>query len=97
MIERIVLFKFKNGHGTPAARAAAAAYSREVLPTMRGVQGSSAGIPADARAEAWDLAVVVRFGSTSDLAALKACPIHQEYMEYLSPLVEHHEAWNFEI
>jgi hypothetical protein len=90
MIERFVMLKLRPGFAAEAAR--------EVLPRVPGVRGVRVGEPADAEAEVWDLAIVVRFDRLDDVARYLAHPAHVAFVDQtLTPAVEVRKAWNFSL
>ena len=99
MIERVVLVKLSDEHAHPAGREAIAAEARRVFPTLPGVVGFHAGVPADAAAESsWDLSLVVRFERIEDVAVYLPDPGHRAFVDtWLNPRSECKKAWNFEI
>lgn len=99
MIERIVLFKFKETYSNDAARAEIAEKSRKDLSALKQVVNVSVGVPADAHAlQGWDLSLVVRFHSMEDVEAYIVDPDHRAYVDdYMSERVEVRKAWNFRV
>jgi hypothetical protein len=94
MIERFVMLKLRPG----ADRERVADAAREVLPRVPGVLGVRIGVPADADAEVWDLAIVVRFDRLEDVGRYLVDPDHAAFVEEtLAPAVEVKKAWNFSL
>jgi Stress responsive A/B Barrel Domain len=97
MIERHHYFKLKAEHAHPEGRDEVVRQLLEVLPSVPGVIGVSAGVPADADAErSWDVFVTVRFASLAEVDGYCAHPTHRELVDrFLSPRVDVKKAWNF--
>lgn len=97
MIERYHFLKLKPEHATPEGRDEVAARCRAVLPGLPGVQGVVVGTPADDEsAAAWDVSIVVRFATLTDVATYRADATHRRFVdEVLAPRVEFKKAWNF--
>lgn len=92
MIERFVFAKLTD----PTLREAITEAALEILPTVPGVRGVRAGLPADAGAEVWDLVLVIRFDRIEDVAIYADHPIHVGFVQrHLAPNVEVKKAWNF--
>ena len=98
MIERHHYLKLKTEFAHPASRDEVVRRVLEVLPTVPGVRGVSAGPPADAEAlRSWDVFITVRFDALADVDTYRADPVHRRFVdEFLSPRVEVRKAWNFE-
>jgi len=99
MIERYVFIKLNADHATDAGRAAVAAHSREIFPTIPGVVGVRVGVPADEAAlRSWDISIAVQFASTDDVEPYRQHPIHLAYVnEYLAARKEVLKAWSFDV
>ena len=99
MIQRIVLAKLTDDLSNPVGRAEAVRHTREVFATIPGPLGFEVGAPADEAAIAsWDLCILVRFASLSDVAAYGQDPTHRAYVDgWLTPNTVVKKAWNFEI
>lgn len=99
MIERHHYLKLKNGHANPEGRAETVRRVLEVLPTLPGVLGVTAGVPADPEAErSWDVFISVRFASLADIATYRSDTGHRGFVdEFLAPRVEMKKAWNFSV
>jgi hypothetical protein len=98
MIERYVFVKLKSEHGTPSSLGEVRARA-QTLASIPGVRGLSVGVPADPGAvAAWDLSLVVRFDSLSDVKRYLDHPDHEAYYEaFLQPRLQVIKAWNFEV
>jgi hypothetical protein len=99
MIQRVVVIKLKDGYANDEDRAAAAAYSREVLATVPGVLDISVGTPGDpATLRSWDLMLLLRFESIDAVERYRAHPVHRKYVDvFLKPMLEVIKVWNFEL
>lgn len=96
-IERIVLVKLLDEE--VQRRLEIADHSREVLRLIPGVEDVHVGLAADTpSAEAWDLSLVLRFGSLEDVEAYRIHPDHRAYVDcFLKPRMAAIKAWNFEV
>lgn len=99
MVERIAILKLRPEHATPAGRAEVARLALEALSPLPGVVSVTAGVPADAAAEAsWDVVVTVRCATAADLEAYRAHPSHRRFVdEVVVPRSEVRKAWSFEV
>lgn len=99
MIQRVVVIKLKDEYCNDEDRAAAAAYSREVLATVPGVVGLSVGTPGDAPTlRSWDLMLLLRFDDIDAVESYRAHPVHRKYVDvFLKPMLEVIKVWNFEL
>jgi len=99
MIERYVFIKLNAEHATDAGRAAVAAHTREVFPTIPGAAGVRVGIPADESAlRSWDISIAVQFASAGDVEPYRQHPIHLAYVnEFLAERKEVLKAWSFDV
>ncbi|HUH02496.1 MAG TPA: Dabb family protein [Kofleriaceae bacterium] len=97
-IDRYVFVKLAAEAATPASREEIAAYTREALGALPGVQAVRVGVPADAAATAsWDLSIVVTFARIEDVEPYRVHPLHRAYVdEYLAPRTVVIKAWNFD-
>lgn len=98
MIERYVFVKLRSEHATPASLSEVRARS-QALVSIPGVRELRVAAPADPVAvAAWDLSLIVRFDSLSDVKRYLDHPDHEAYYEaFLLPRLQVLKAWNFEV
>ena len=99
MILRTVFVKLTDELCTPQGRAEFAQKSQEALASFPGVLSAEAGTAADeSSAQAWDVALQVRFADMDAVETYRVHPIHLAYLEeVMKPAAVFKKVWNFEI
>lgn len=94
MITRYCFIRLAADHSTELGRADAVADAQR-LATIPGIS-VDCGVPADASATSWDVAVTVRAATLADLAAAMASPVWATFFDdYLTSRAVVVKAWNF--
>ncbi len=94
MITRFCFVRLAADHATALGRADAIADVQRLaaLPAITIV----AGVPADASAASWDLAITIQAASLEELAAAMATPMWSTFFDdYLTTRAVVVKAWNF--
>lgn len=99
MVIRTVYVKMHDDVANPAGREALVSSAREVLPTVPGVVGVHAGVPAEeSTAGAWDVALHIQFERIEDVDPYMVDPGHVAWVrDVLAPRTAFRKAWNFDV
>jgi hypothetical protein len=97
VIDRYYFVRLRDEHAHEAGRAEAITRCRQALAGADEALTVTAGTPADASAQSWDLGIVVRSADLAALAALLARPAVADFFDrWLAERSVVVKAWSFQ-